>query len=51
MPREKMPTRGTFLDNGNWMRVNIGIPKASMITSEEMLKTAFVIRWLMAVLH
>lgn len=51
MPKLKIPTRGTFFDKGIWIRTNIGTPSKSMSTSEEMLKTAFVMRWLLAVLH
>jgi len=51
IPRLKIPTRGIFFDKGIWIRMNIGTPSASMSTSEEILKTAFVIKWLTAVSH
>lgn len=51
MPREKMRTSGTFFCQGSFIRKNIGSPIRRRMRSEERLKVALVIRWLVAASH
>lgn len=50
-PSEKIPINGIFFFHGSFIRRNIGRPIASITTSEDKLKTAFVMRWFVAASH
>jgi hypothetical protein len=51
MPREKRMQRRSFLVRGSLEVIRRGRGMQSIITSEEMLKTALVIRWWIAAEH
>lgn len=50
-PRLKMQHRMSFRLSGKRLRMNIGKAMQSMMISEEMLKTALVIRWSVRASH
>lgn len=51
LPNAKTPHSTIFCLSGIWDWINIGIGIRIIMMSDEMLKTAFVIRWCMAVEH
>jgi hypothetical protein len=51
MPRAKTPMRITFLLIGNFAARKMGIGIEMMMISDEMFKTALVIRWFVAAEH